>query len=71
MSKKQRKSVEKKIVTKTDKVVDEKVFCQDCKTRQCGAKAIRDGRSGYCSTTDSFVNRKHKICDKYRSKKNA
>ena len=62
MSKKQSKSVEN---------VEKAVFCQDCKSRKCGAKAVRESLQGYCSKTDAFVNRKHEICDKFQVKKNA
>jgi hypothetical protein len=61
MSKKQKKSVEK--------VEETKVFyCKDCKNRLNGSQARMQNLQGKCVKTDSFVNRKHEVCDKFKNK---
>ena len=65
MSKKQSKSVEK--VAAVEKVL----FCKDCRNRNNGSKAKREGWQGYCPHIDTFVNRKHEVCDKYKGKPHA
>jgi hypothetical protein len=64
MAKKQKKTVE----SKKEEKVEEKVFCQHCKSRMSGLRAYIDNKQGYCTTKKDFVPRKSEICKDFKKK---